>query len=309
MKTKIYFLIYLAALLMLSNIILAQGVAINEDDSEADPSAILDVKSNNKGLLIPRMIQSEIEAISNPANGLIVFSTTDEKFYAYISMENIWKAIAFSPPPWACGDLLKDSRDAQTYNTVQIGTQCWMAENLNVGIMISSSVQQTNNSTIEKHCYDNSTANCETYGGLYYWDEMMEYSTTLGAQGICPTGWHIPTNEEWKTMEMQLGMTQAQADATGLRGTDEGGKLKEIGTTHWNSPNTGATNSSGFTSLPGGYHYISGIFESIGTASYFWDSNSIGSDASRRSIGFDSQQIYQSYIPKQWGLNIRCLKD
>ena len=202
-----------------------------------------------------------------------------------------------------------DSRDNQVYATIQIGTQCWMAENLNIGTMINGSVQQTNNSTIEKYCYDNSTVNCETYGGLYYWDEMMEYSTTPGTQGICPPGWHMPTNEEWKTMEMQLGMTQAQADATGYRGTDEGGKLKETGTIHWNSPNTGATNSSGFTSIPGGFHYPGGNFGSIGIGSYFWDSSSIGADASRRSIGFDSQQIYQSFISKQYGLNIRCLKD
>ncbi len=127
-----------------------------------------------------------------------------------------------------------------------------MAENLNVGSMINGSSNQTNNGIIEKYCYDDNTSNCDTYGGLYQWEEMMQYVTTPGAQGICPDGWHLPTDEEFKTMEMALGMSQGEADDTGWRGTDEGGKMKESGTTHWYSPNMGATNSSGFTALPGG---------------------------------------------------------
>ncbi len=83
------------------------------------------------------------------------------------------------------------------------------------------------NGIIEKYCYDDNTSNCDTYGGLYQWEEMMQYVTTPGAQGICPDGWHLPTDEEFKTMEMALGMSQSEADNTGWRGTDEGSKLKE----------------------------------------------------------------------------------
>ncbi len=87
--------------------------------------------------------------------------------------------------------------------------------------------------------------------------------TTEGAQGICPEGW-IPTDAEWKTMEMSLGMSQSEADGTGWRGTDEGNKMKEAGTVHWAFPNTGATNSSGFTILPVGLRYNYGLFGYLG---------------------------------------------
>ncbi|MCD4697445.1 MAG: hypothetical protein K8S16_14520, partial [Bacteroidales bacterium] len=144
---------------------------------------------------------------------------------------------------WQCGDVLIDTRDGQSYNTVQIGTQCWMAENLNIGTRIDGVNEMTDNSTIEKYCYDDLETNCDTYGGLYQWDEMMQYTTTPGVQGICPTGWHLPTDNEWCTLENGVDAGTVSCTAIGWRGIDAGGNLKEIGTTHWNSPNTGATNS------------------------------------------------------------------
>ncbi|MCX6355858.1 MAG: hypothetical protein NTZ78_13295 [Candidatus Aureabacteria bacterium] len=102
---------------------------------------------------------------------------------------------------WDCGNSITDSRDGKIYTTVQIGTQCWMRKNLNVGTMIPNSVDQTNNSTIEKYCYGNSETNCTSDGGIYQWNEMMQYVTNEGAQGICPDGWHAPTDEDWHTLE------------------------------------------------------------------------------------------------------------
>ena len=134
-----------------------------------------------------------------------------------------------------CGDPFTDPRDGQTYNSVQIGTQCWMAENLNIGEMINGSEEMTDNGVIEKYCYDNDPANCETYGGLYQWNEMMEYTTTPGVQGICPTDWHLPSDGEWTTLTDFLGGESVA-----------GGKMKETGTVHWRTPNIGATNESGF---------------------------------------------------------------
>jgi len=87
-----------------------------------------------------------------------------------------------------------DARDGKTYNTVLIGTQCWMRENLNIGTRIDGSQNQTDNGTIEKYCYDDLESNCDIYGGLYQWDEAMQYVTTQGVQGICPAGWHLPTD-------------------------------------------------------------------------------------------------------------------
>jgi hypothetical protein len=115
---------------------------------------------------------------------------------------------------WNCGDTIVDGRDSKIYNTVLIGTQCWFAQNLNIGIQVNGAVNQTNNATIEKYCYSDNDANCLVYGGLYQWDEYMNYtsssnSNSSGRQGICPIGWHVPY--------------------------------------------TGATNSSGFTALPGGW--------------------------------------------------------
>jgi len=89
---------------------------------------------------------------------------------------------------------------------VTVGTQKWAKTNLNVGTMINGDKDQTNNSTLEKYCYDNLESNCTTYGGLYQWNEAMQYVTIEGAQGICPAGSHIPSDLEWQTLEIFLGM-------------------------------------------------------------------------------------------------------
>jgi len=107
----------------------------------------------------------------------------------------------------------------QTYNTVQIGAQCWLKENLNIGTKINGTVNQNNNSIIEKYCYGDLESNCNIYGGLYQWNEMMQYVTTAGVQGICPAGWHVPTDDQWATVATFLG-------GEGLAG----GKMKSTGT-------------------------------------------------------------------------------
>jgi len=288
--------------------IIAQ-VAINTDGSAPDNSAMLDIKSTTKGVLLPRMSQEQIMNIDNPVNGLTAYNTDDNRFYFYDDGEGEWKEIAVSTgtiTPWACGDAWIDTRDNKSYATVQIETQCWMAENLNIGTQIDGSTNQTNNSEIEKYCYDDNTSNCDIYGGLYLWSEMMEYSTIPGIQGVCPTSWHLPTDDEWKILEMQLGMSQAQADATGLRGTDEGGKLKETGTTHWTSPNTGATNLSGFTGLPSGYHY-NNSFVLLPGYGYFWTS-SRSYLPWYRMIQYNSSQLARQQT-SSIGFSVRCLKD
>jgi uncharacterized protein (TIGR02145 family) len=215
---------------------------------------------------------------------------------------------------FSCGDPLIDSRDGQSYATVQIGDQCWMAENLNVGTRINGSSNQTDNGTIEKYCYSNSEAQCDVYGGLYQWNEMMGYSTTPGIQGICPDGWHLPTDDEWKilegTVDSQYPVGDPQWDAVEYRGLDAGGNLKSIGTTHWNSPNTGATNSSGFTALPGGFRDTNGSSQFMGSHGLWWSSSpSTISYAWRRFLIYDNPQVFRSYINRSYGFSVRCLKD
>ena len=108
--------------------------------------------------------------------------------------------------------------------------------------------------------------NVATYGRLYNWYAVAD------SRNIAPTGWHVPSDAEWKQLEMYLGMSQSEADGLAVRGTTEGGKMKEAGTTHWLNPNTGATNESGFSGLPGGYRGYNGSYYGIGGIADFWSS-------------------------------------
>jgi len=108
-----------------------------------------------------------------------------------------------NPAVFTCGNTFRDIRDNKTYPTVKIGTQCWMAANLNYGNAITSSVSQRDNCTVEKYCYNDNSANCTTQGGLYQWDEMMSYQSTASTQGLCPPTWHVPSESEWNTLFLQ----------------------------------------------------------------------------------------------------------
>ncbi len=291
-------------LFMATYSVIAQ-IAINTDGSAPDGSAILDVKSTTMGLLLPRLTNEQRDDIVAPATGLMIFNTEQQLIQVYDGTN--WSSFEHI---WTCGNKYLDARNGQSYNTVQIGTQCWMAENINLGTRINGANEQTNNSIIEKYCYDDNETNCNTYGGLYQWNEMMQYVTTEGTQGICPTGWHLPTDDEWKTMELYLGMSQSEADDIGWRGTDEGGKMKETGTTHWNSPNTGATNSSNFTALPGGYRYSNGSFSGLGYYGDWWASTGgSGTYAWTRTLNFDYDQVHRNNPNKTNGFSVRCLKN
>ncbi len=312
--------LFLMVIILLAGYTLTAQVAVTSDGSSADPSAMLEVKSNDKGILIPRMTQAQIEAITNPADGLTVYNTDDCKFYVYRDCSSNWVEIAFgtgtiTPPAYTCGDAFVDSRDGQSYNTVQIGTQCWMAENLNIGTMITGSSTQTNNGTIEKYCYDNDTSNCDTYGGMYQWDEAMQYVTTEGTQGICPSGWHIPTDAEWMTMEESLGMCSGTGSgcsgATGYRGTDEGSKMagNEPLWTNGNLDQNANFGSSGFDGLPGGVGHVYGSFYALTYITYFWSSSENGSDAWSRYLDNNSAQVDRNYYYKGYGYSLRCVRD
>lgn len=210
------------------------------------------------------------------------------------------RCIKDTPPPvWSCGDTMTDVRDNQTYATVPIGDQCWMAENLNIGTMVPATTEMTNNSTIEKYCYGNNTADCDVYGGLYQWDEMMQYFNTPGVQGLCPDDWHLPTDSEWTALTDFLGGTSVA-----------GGKLKETGVSHWNSPNTGATNESGFTALPGGARYYNSEFAYKGILARYWtSSDDAGFTAWFREMDNNSTNSSRYDYSKVYGFSVRCVKN
>lgn len=204
---------------------------------------------------------------------------------------------AFLNELWLCGLPITDARNGKQYATIQIGDQCWMAENLNIGTQIDGSSDQTNNYSIEKYCYDDNIAQCNVYGGLYQWNEMMGYINIPGARGICPEGWHLPTDAEWTDLTNFLGDEDAA-----------GGKMKETGTTHWNSPNTSATNSNGFTALPGGYRNYNGAFEYMGFYAYWWSSTEFSSThAYDRHLFFNSANIYRTTNVYNFGFSVRCV--
>ena len=207
------------------------------------------------------------------------------------------------------GNYFIDPRDGNRYKIVQIGNQIWMAENLKYLPSVSpSNVGSETDPFYYVYGYQGTnilaakaTDNYKTYGVLYNWE---------AAKASCPKGWHLPSDTEYKILEMYLGMTQAQVDAEGWRGTDQGGKLKEAGTTHWISPNTGATNSSGFTALPAGFRSTDGSFHYVGSYASFWSSSaSSSSNAWRRHLSTSYSTVYRSSSTEAYGFSVRCLRD
>ncbi|MCX6278194.1 MAG: hypothetical protein NT004_08860, partial [Bacteroidetes bacterium] len=199
----------------------------------------------------------------------------------------------------------------QTYNTVQIGAQCWLRENINIGTKIIGGNNQTNNSIVEKYCYNNDTNNCNVYGGLYQWAEMVQYLNgitntthwnplpTGNVQGLCPTGWHIPTNTEATNLISFLG---GQPFA--------GGKMKEIGLAHYGPYNTGAANSNGFTALPSGGKSSSGFLDLYGYGTLWTITKGVqDSDAWYYGTAFNSISSSSGKTGKALGYAVRCLKD
>jgi uncharacterized protein (TIGR02145 family) len=213
---------------------------------------------------------------------------------------------------FVCGDVV--NYEGQNYNTIQIGDQCWFKENLNVGTMVNGSINQTNNGTIEKYCYGNHPADCDTYGGLYQWNEMMDYSTTPGVQGICPEGWHLPTDGEFCTLATFLDPT-VDCNLIYSTGTDGGGKMKstgtiEAGTGLWYDPNTGATNESGFTALPAGTRWFDLTFGYLGLVGGFTTSSEkYVTTAWCWGMNNGSAALARDNYSKQSGFSVRCIKD
>lgn len=192
-------------------------------------------------------------------------------------------------------ELFTDPRDGEIYTILDIGNQTWFAENLNYEIENS-------------WCYDETTVSCNTYGRLYDWEAAL-----IG----CPVGWHLPTDDEWKALELALGMNIDEVDEwANDRGTDQGDKLKEAGSTHWGGTNDG-TNSSGFSALPGGtYDPWDDDFTSLGSTGAWWTAtegespwilNGLGGWA--RSLKSSQSGVSRSVGNKRLAISVRCIKD
>jgi len=198
-----------------------------------------------------------------------------------------------------CGYPIIDSRDGNEYETVQIGSQCWMKENLAYLPSVSPS---SNGSETSPHYYvydyqgtnvsqAKATSNYLTYGVLYNWPASLT---------ACPQGWSLPTDDEWTILTSYLG-------GDGVAG----GKMKEAGTAHWNSPNTGATNSSGFSGFPGGGRgNSSDSFFSLGSFGHWWSSlENWSTSAWMCGLSLNSESVTRITVNKEYGFSARCLRD
>ena len=191
------------------------------------------------------------------------------------------------------------SYSGKTYNTVQVGTQCWLKENLDVGVYVPSTETGSTHSDVsdngitEKYCYENNESNCATYGGLYDWNEAMGYITTARTQGICPTGWHIPTLAEFEALKAAVN--------------NDGNALKEIG----QGTGSGAgTNTSGFSALLAGRRSYYGYFSSLGGTTYFWSSTEDNSSIAYSLYLYgNGSSIHLYNIYKDYGFSVRCVQD
>jgi uncharacterized protein (TIGR02145 family) len=193
-----------------------------------------------------------------------------------------------------CG-ASKVSYGGKDYNTILIGNQCWLKENLDIGMKINHGTLPQNNATIEKYCHSDLQANCDAYGGLYEWNEAMQYITTPGTQGICPDGWHLPTLAEFEAL------------AAAVNG--DGNSLKAIGQGVGGGE---GTNLSGFSALLAGGHSPTLSYGDLGIIGYFWASNEYELNpvwAWYMHMYFNQSSILYSIDVKVDAMSVRCIKD
>ncbi len=248
---------------------------------------------------------SHISGLSVNTDYYVRAYATNEKGTSY-GGQYLFKTLEAIP----CGEQIIIYKE-QTYHTVKIGDQCWMKENLNIGTRINSSQEMTDNFLIEKYCYDDLDANCDLFGGLYQWDEIMQYTTSHGSQGICPTEWHVPTLEEWRTLEgnvdSEYGVGDNEWTLLGWRGFDVGKNLKSSG--GWINNNNG-TDLFGFTAFPGGRSSdLNGSFFDKYNGGFFWSSSSNLEYGISFQLSSNSDKALLQDIDKLWGLSIRCIKN
>ncbi len=216
-------------------------------------------------------------------------------------MADLDSAIFYQPTiPEPTSGTFTDDRDNKVYKWVKIGDQVWMAENLaylpSVN-MVADGSEDAAGSYYYVYGYDGTsvaaakaTANYTTYGVLYNW---------TAARNSCPAGWHLPSDAEWTELTDYLGGYSVA-----------GGKLKETGTTHWNSPNTGATNETGFTALPGGSRGEDGTFNYVGSHGLWWSATeNNATTAWRRTMDYDTSDVRRGLFKKGLGFSVRCVRD
>ena len=252
-------------------------------------AAKLDIASTNKGFIPPRMSLAQRDAIASPAVGLMIWCSN--------CCQN-GEAQIYNGTSWT--NIIGGVTCAATY--VSICSQNWAPKNLDVDRYRNGDpIPQVTNFaawaalTTGAYCYyDNDSATyASTYGKLYNWYALND------PRGLAPVGWHIPSDVEWSTLTNCLGGESIA-----------GGPMKETGLTHWLAPNTGATNSSGFTGLPGGFRGLNGSFGNVGNFGYWWSSTEFNtSNAWLRYLSYNDGSINRYSNDKNYGFSVRCLRD
>lgn len=277
----------IAFLFILHNPGMAQGVGIGTNIP--DSTAKLEIRSDNKGFLPPRMTFAQRNAIQHPATGLIIWCTDCDELQVFNG--SMWKNMSGTA---ASGPALPG---------VRICYSSWMLKNINVRTyrngdsipVVTDPLEWANLTTGAMCWYNNDSANGNTYGALYNWYALND------PRGLAPAGWHVPTINEWTTLVNCLGGENTA-----------GGKLKAVSALWTSTPNVGATNSSGFTALPGGFRDgNSGNFFSLGTDGGFWWTSSAydSNNAWNKYVVYDGTMVLGSPVNKTYGLSLRCIKD
>jgi uncharacterized protein (TIGR02145 family) len=274
---------------------------------------------------------NQIGSFTSQLTGLEPYTTYYTKAYATNTYTTGYgNEISFFE--FICGISTVSDYDGNVYNTVQIGNQCWMKENLRVtkyddGTPIPLVTDDTewanlgDNNTDRAYCWYNNdeTSYKDTYGALYTWAATMNGAASSddnpsGVQGVCPSGWHLPSDAEWKELEMYLGMSPSEADNTGWRGTNEGSKL--AGEVYLWLDGALKTDfqfgSSNFSALPGGHrHYSNGSFIDMGNSSFWWSCGEGGSSSVwLRRLGYSKASVERrSDLFKSRGFSVRCVRD
>ncbi len=311
-------------------------VSISNEDRTAHPAAILDLFSTDKGFLLPRLSEEErdaIESLENTVEGVnaefLMIANTDSKCVE-IWVGGYWQEFwCYDPCEGVnfetCGDILCDSRDAQTYASVKIGDQCWMAQNLAYLPEVQSNSEHFTNSENQNPSYGvfgydgNDVDEAKSY--LHLGENVYETRGVLynwwAAQSACPEGWKLPDHDDWTVLERYIcndeGNTNCETkfpfDESTIdgRGTNEGDLIRVSGNPSW--CNSTCNDNYSFAALPSGSRVGSGAFFSLNTYAYWWSSTESESNAWSRSIYSEYSMFYRNMSQKVSAFSIRCIKD
>lgn len=285
-------------------------IGINTDGTDPDNSAILDVKSTDKGLLPPRMTTAQIVAIESPAEGLMVYNTDTKSLFLFNG--TLWGG---TNTGFLCGDQIMVA-DGNIYNTVLMGTQCWMKENLRTttysdGTPIPNVTDVTawsNLTTGAYTWYDNDISWKEEYGALYNWYATVDAN-------LCPTGWHVPTDSEWTILTDYIGGPDSphgnELKSCRQVNSPSGGNCNTSEHPRWNESSTQyGTDDYGFSGLPSGYRKDNGYFYNIGGIGAWWSSTQyVSYNAWVRYLSYGIGNVGVDSPNKKYGYSVRCLKD